>query len=171
MLSDYLRSKAEWRRRQEKQFPNDMRNEKCAAALESLADYVEGPEVTGVRIERLTPHLFDDDTLGGDRTWRAVSRYGYANIVVEDHHPAFLDELAALCHLDAYTQAREHGGEDRSGTLFDFELEAAREDVDLPRRYFEFRLHSSQEELKEAMARYREEGIEPRPKAPGLRAE
>lgn len=154
MLSDYLRSKAEWRRRQEKEYPMDNRNEKSAAAIESLAEYVESPEVSSTAIDRLRPHQLDEHTLGGDRTWRAVSRYGYGNIITTDHHAAFLGELAVLCELDAYTYALEHG-EDSTHTLVASELEAARDSVALPRRYFEIRLHSTEEELKDALERYR----------------
>ena len=154
MLSDYLRSKAEWRRRQEKDFPNDDRNERSAAAVESLADYVEGPDASAAALERLGPHLFDDDTLGGGRALRAVSRYGYGTIITTDHHAAFLDELAVLCTLDAYNHAIEHG-EDPTHTLTDFELEAAGAGVTLPRRYFEIRLHASEEELRAAVKGHR----------------
>ena len=154
MLSDYLRSKAEWRRRQEKEFPNDNRNEKSAAALEGLAEHVESPEVSDTAVARLAPHQFDADTLGGERTWRAVSRYGYGTIITTDHHRAFLDELAVLCEMDAYTHAREHS-EDPTDTLVDFELEAAKDGVALPRRYFEIRLDSTQEELERAVEGHR----------------
>lgn len=154
MLSDYLRSKSEWRRRQKKDYPMDNRNERSADALASLADYVEGPEVSQTAVDRLKPHLFEDDTLGGDRTLRAVSRYGYGTIITTDHHVAFLDELGVLSELDAYNHAVERG-EDPTHTLVAFELEAAKEGVVLPLRYFELRLHSTQEELKKAVDRHR----------------
>lgn len=154
MLSDYLRSKAEWRRRQKKEYPMDDRSERSAAAIESLADYVDGPEAPAIALGRLVPHLVDDETLGGDRTWRAVARYGWGTIITTDHHAAFLDELAVLCELDAYNHAVEEG-EDRTSTLAEFELEAAREGVSLPRRYFEIRLHAPEEELRQAVERHR----------------
>jgi len=154
VLSDYLRSKAEWRRRQEKEFPNDHRNEDSAAALDALAEYVDGLDPSDTAVTRLEPHQFDGDTLGGDRTWRAVARYGYGNIIHDDHHPAFLGELAVLCELDAYTYALEHG-EDRTHTLDALELEAARDGVTLPRRYFEIRLGSTQPELEKAVEGHR----------------
>lgn len=154
-LSDYLRSKSRWRRAQEREFPNDSRQDRSADALEGLADHVESPEVSGAALDRLRPHLFDADTLGGDRTWRAVSRYGLGTIIVADHHAAFLDELAVLCVLDAYEYARANG-EDRTQTLVAFELEAAKDGVHLPRRYFERRLEESQEELARAVAGYRD---------------
>lgn len=154
VLSDYLRSKAEWRRGQEKEFPNDARHEKSAAALESLADYVETLDPSDRVLERLKPHQFDEETLGGPRTTRAVSRYGLQTIVIADHHPAFLDELAALTGLDAYEHAVEHG-DDPSGTLTEFELEAARDGVALRRRYFELRLEQTEEELEQEVKRLR----------------
>lgn len=160
MLSDYLRSKAEWRRRQEKDYPNDERNERSARAIESLADYVDGPDVSQAAVERLGPHLFDAETLGGERTERAVSKYGWGTHITTDHHAAFLDELAVLCGFDAYERAMKHG-EDPSHTLAAFELEAAKDGVTLPRRYFEIRKYSSEDELKEAVAGHRATPLKP----------
>lgn len=154
MLSDYLRSKAEWRRRQEKGYPNDDRNERSAMALESLADYAEGPDVPQAAIDRLAPHLFDEETLGGERTAKAVSRYGWGTHITTDHHAAFLAELAVLCEFDAYEHATEHG-EDPSHALAAFELEAAKDSVVLPRRYFEIRQHATEDELKKAVEGHR----------------
>jgi hypothetical protein len=151
VLSDYLRSKAAWRREQKKEFPNDTRNEKSAAALEGLADYVDSGEASETALERLKPHQHDAETLGGERTWRIVSRYGYLNIIVEDHHRAFLDELGAVTQLDAYNHAVEHDGEDPTGTLTESELQAAKDGVTLPRRYFELRLQMDDEEREEAL--------------------
>jgi hypothetical protein len=154
VLSDYLRSKAAWRRSQEKEFPNDARNEKSAAALEGLADYVDSGEASKTAIERLRPHQHDPETLGGERTWRIVSRYGYNNIIIGDHHVAFLEELGAVTQLDAYNYAVEHG-EDPTGTLTESELAAAKDGITLPRRYFELRLELSDDELEETLGRHR----------------
>ena len=159
MLSDYLRSMAEWRRRQEREYPNDRRNDKSAAALESLADFVDGPDVSGEALDRLRPHQRDGDSLGGDRARRAIERYGYQNIIIEDHHRAFLDELGALAELDAYELALGNG-EDPTGTLKDFELDAAREGLALPIRYFEVRTDASDEELRASLDRHREIVVE-----------
>ena len=153
MLSDYLRSQAEWRRQEKKDYPMDMRNEKSAAALESLAEFVEGHDASGTVLDRLRPHLFDEKTLGGERTRRAVSRYGYGTAATRAHHAAFLEELGALCEFDAYEYAREHG-QDRSRTLVAFELEAARSGVALPWQYFERRPRSTQTELQQAVEGY-----------------
>ena len=160
MLSDYLRSKAEWRRRQEKDYPNDERHERSAMALESLADYADGPDVSQAALDRLGPHLFDEETFGGERTERAVSKYGLGTHITTDHHAAFLDELAVLCAFDAYEHAMKHG-DDPSQTLAAFELEAAKDGIVLPRRYFEIRQHSSEDELKEAVAGHRATPLKP----------
>ena len=154
MLSDYLRSKAEWRRRQEKDYPMDHRNERSAMALESLADYVDGPDVSRSAVERLGPHFADAETLGGERTERAVSKYGWGTHITTDHHAAFLDELAVLCECDAYEHALANG-DDPTGTFADFELEAAKDGVKLPRRYFEIRQFAEQDELKQALDGHR----------------
>ena len=135
MLSHYLRSQAEWRRQEKKEYPMDLRNEKSAAALESLAEFVEGPDAPSAAIDRLRPHLFDESTLGGDRAQRVVVRYGYGTAATRDHHVAMLEELGALCELDA-----------------------AKAGVSLPWQYFERRPRSTQTELKEAVERYRAEG-------------
>lgn len=160
MLSDYLRSRAEWRRRQEKDYPNDERHERSAMALESLADYVDGPDVSQSAIDRLGPHLSDEETLGGERTERAVSKYGMGTHITTDHHAAFLDELAVLCEFDAYEHAKEHG-EDPSHTLVAFELEAAKDGVVLPRRYFEIRQDATQDELQKAVEGHRATPLKP----------
>jgi len=159
VLSDYLRSQAEWRRQEQKDYPMDMRNEKSAAALESLAEFVDGPDASSAALDRLRPHLFDENTLGGEQTKRAVSRYGYGTAATRGHHVAFLEELGARCELDAYDHAREHG-EDRSRTLVAFELAAAKAGVALPLRYFERRPHSTQAEQRQAVEGYSAESAE-----------
>ena len=83
-----------------------------------------------------------------------MSRYGYQNIIVKDHHRAFLDELGALTQLDAYNHAVEHG-EDPTGTLDRRGAPGGEDGVTLPRRYFELRLDLSKEEREEELARHR----------------
>jgi hypothetical protein len=144
LLSDYLRSKAEWRRRQEKDYPMDHRNERSAMALESLAEYVDGPDVSQSAVERLSPHFADAETLGGERTARAVSKYGWGTHITTDH---------ALVR-----------GEDPTGMFADFELEAAKDGVKLPRRYFEIRQFAEQDELKKAVEGHRAKPHESTPR-------
>lgn len=153
MLSDYLRSRAQWRRRQKPEYPMDRRNEKSADALESFADFVDGPDAPSEAIDRLKPHLLDEETLGGEKAQRAVLRHGYGTAATAAHHLGLLDELGALCELDAYEYAREHG-EDRSHTLVAFELEAAKGGATLPLQYFQRRPSSTQSELKSAVEGY-----------------
>ncbi len=160
MLSDYLRSKAAWRRSQEKDYPNDERNERSAMAIDSLADYADGPDVSQAAVDRLGLHLFDGETLGRERTTKAVSRYGWGTHITTDHHAAFLEELAVLCEFDAYEHAMKHG-EDPSGTLAAFELDAAKDGVVLPRRYFEIRQDATEAELKKAVEGHRASPLKP----------
>ena len=155
-LSDYFRSQADWRRQKAEQYPEDERNAQSAEALESLADYVEGDEPSSQLIAGLGEHLLEGVTLGGEETQREVARYGFGHRVTALHHAEFLDELTTLCLVDAYEFAREHG-DDPTGTLFGFEVDAAREDVMLPRRYFELRTRTHEHQLETAVASYRGE--------------
>ena len=160
-LSGYFRSQADWRRQKADEYPEDERNAQSADALESLAAFIEpnehGDYEAGAMIDRLNAHLFGPGMpLGGEQTQREVSRYGFGYRVTSAQHIEFLDELATLCLVDAYEFAREHG-DDPTGTLFDFELAAAGDDVMLPRRYFERRARSAEHELEEAVASYRSE--------------
>ena len=90
-LSDYFRSQADWRRQKAEEYPEDERNAQSAAALESLAEYVEpdehGEYEAGPVIDRLLPHLADHGmSLGGEETARAVSRYGFGYPVSTRQH-------------------------------------------------------------------------------------
>jgi hypothetical protein len=71
-------------------------------------------------------------------------------------HEEFLRDLWVTCMEDAYESVR--GGasdEDWTETLFPFEVEAARADVFLPRRYWERRPKAFEHELEEAVTSYR----------------
>jgi hypothetical protein len=154
-LSDYFRAEAQWRRGRADEFPEDERNEQSAVALESLAEYVEREDAAQF-VGALEPYLFEGVDLGGEEVRRVVSRYGFGyNATTPVMHAAFLEELAVLCAVDAYELVRETGDEDPSGTLFDFELDAAREGVFLPSRYFELRARKAEGELAEVVAAYR----------------
>lgn len=153
-LSDYFRTQAEWRGGRAAAYPEDERNAQSAAALDSLAEYVESDE--GVFASSLAPHLFESFMLGGEETQRVVSRYGFGYQVSTLHHIEFLGELAVTCLEDAYEYARQHDC-DPTGTLHGFEVQAACDDVFLPRSYFERRSGSTEAELEEAVAAYRVE--------------
>ena len=158
-LSDYFRNQAAWRSQKADEYPDDSRNAQSADALYSLAEYVEGDQrggkETGALVAALEQHLFDATLLGGPSMARAVSRYGFGHKVSPMTHLDFLDELTVLCMEDAYEFAQEHG-EDPSGTLYPVELAAARDDVHLPRYYFERRSRWLEREVEEVVAQYRD---------------
>jgi hypothetical protein len=157
-LSEYFRAQAEWRHGKAEEYPEDERNAQSATALDALAEYVEADgQHEGVFASSLTPHLFEEFSLGGEETRHAVSRYGFGHGVSTLHHIEFLGELAVTCLVDAYEHAREVKEGDPTGTLLDFEVQAACDDVFLPRRYFERRSGSTEPELQEAVTAYRGE--------------
>jgi hypothetical protein len=158
-LSDYFRHQAAWRREKAEEYPEDERNAQSARALESLADYIprdEGCVVNDV-LENLNRHLFEGSTLGGEQAAREASRYGYGYNVSPLRHVEFLEDLLVACWEDAYDFAGEHG-EDWTESLFPCEVEAAKDGVYLPRRYWERRSHSAEHELEAAVAEYRADG-------------
>jgi hypothetical protein len=154
-LSEYFRSQAGWRRVKAEEYPEDERNPQSAAALDSLAEYVEDEAEAGSVLTRLEPHLFEGPTLGGEKTNREVARYGFGYEVRRAHHEEFLEELTVTCIQDAYEFVREHA-DDPTETLFEFEIDAAREGVYLPEYYWRRRSHSVEYELEEAVGSYRE---------------
>jgi hypothetical protein len=148
-LAAYFRDRAAWRDAKSAEFPADEGNRRSAAALRSLAEYVEQhPDLASVH--DLAPHVDEENTqliLGGTRTEREVGRYGYADddSPTSLHHEAFLGELVPLCLEDAYDRyANEYrygepagrGVPDTSGQLFYFELDAARDGVTMPAGYW-----------------------------------
>ena len=137
-LQDYFRAQVRWRREKAEEYPDDERNAQSAAALESLAEYVNS-EADGVIVAELKKHQFEGRSLGGAETGRAVSRYGYGYPVNSMSHEAFLEELLVLCFKDAYAYASEQEGFDPTETLYPFEIAAACRDVSLPSGYFERR--------------------------------
>lgn len=158
-LSDYFRTQAEWRGGRAAAYPEDERNAQSAAALDALADYVEeGAQASnGLILPLLEAHLFESFMLGGEQAQRAVSRYGFGYQVSTLHHEEFLGELAVTCLEDAYEYARDTKDGDPTETLHGFEVQAACDDVFLPRSYFERRSGSAEAELEEAVAAYRVE--------------
>ncbi len=153
-LSDYFRSQADWRQRKAEEYPDDARNAQSAAALYSLAEYVE-PDERGDHeaegVDALLPHLFEGFSLGGEEAHRAVSRYGFGyTATAPTQHIEFLEGLQVSCMEDAYEFARDAGeGDDPTETLWPCELEAARRGVFLPTLYFERRRNSTEAECEE----------------------
>ena len=152
MLNDYFRAQAEWRRHRAEEYPDDARNARSAEALESLAEYVESGEIDRLVEKGLTPHLFEEISLGGEETHRAVARYGFDYPVTgadPTQHVEFLERLQVLCMVDAYEFVRDRrSDDDPTGTLYGFELDAAREGVYLWEDYFERRSGSTEHELE-----------------------
>lgn len=160
-LAEYFRSQANWREGRAEEYPDDKRNEQSARALQSLAEFVESDEPNVQVVAALEGDLHPDShALGGEETARAVSRYGYGYPATDASHGDFLEELVQLCLRDAYEYAREHG-EDWTDSLYEFELEAAKEGVPLPPYYFSRRprwLESEAEEaVREIVEEYRRE--------------
>lgn len=159
MPNDYFRAQADWRRQKAGEYPDDARNARSAEALDSLAEYVESGEADRL-VEGLTPHLFVGMSLGGEETHRAVVRYGFDYPVNADANPTqhveFLEGLQVLCMIDAYQYAAD--GNDPTGELYGFEVDAARDGVHLPHTYFERRSGSMEHELEGVVADYRHDG-------------
>jgi hypothetical protein len=155
-LSVYFRSQANWRWYKAERYLTDKRNEQSARALEALARYVEEadePEVAQL-VSALEPHLFEGVMLGGERTAREVSRYGYGYEVAASQHLSLLRDLVHLCAWDAYEHLRE-GADGVPVGLTDFEVEGAREGLRVPKRYWLFRGVWSASEQAEAVESYR----------------
>jgi hypothetical protein len=134
-LSDYFRAQAAWRRQKATEYPDDPRNAASADALGALADYCDA--AADSTVEALAPHLSEGCSLGGEETQRQVIRYGFwsGQPLTDAHHETFLDELLVTCLQDAYAFAGEHG-QDWTGTLHDFEVEAATNGTYVPSDYF-----------------------------------
>lgn len=150
-LRDYFRAQADWRRGKAEQYPTDPGNLQSAEALDSLTEFVEstdhGTSEAGSLVDDLAPHL-RDGSLGGKQVAREVARYGYGYPATATmQHEEFLSELVALCAADAYDLAREHE-DDPTGTLYSFELEAAKADAPLPPQYWKRRARSTEDELE-----------------------
>jgi hypothetical protein len=159
-LSDYFRAQAEWRERKAEEYPEDERNAQSAAALRSLAEFVE-PREDGRYdlsvLHDLAAHVFEG-SLGGEETQRVVSRYGFGYGVSAAQHVEFLDELLLLCLQDAYEFVGDGGdGEDPTGSLFEFEIEAAKDGVYLPHAYWR-RDRASEQELAAVVESWRTVG-------------
>jgi hypothetical protein len=158
-LADYFRNRARWRSEKAKGCPEGIRNARSARALLSLAEYVRSSEMD-LAVRALDPYILEGGTflgeggmLLGERTQRAVSRYGLGHPVTVASHRTFLEELLVLCLADAYELARDAGGHPY-GTLLPCELEAAQHGATLPLSYFATRNSHTERELKQIIAGY-----------------
>lgn len=156
-LLAYFRSQASWRWYKAERYPTDRRNEQSARALDALASYIEAadePEVIQ-SLSALEAHLFDGVVLGDERTAREVSRYGYGYDVGASQHMSLLRDLVHLCAWDAYEHLRHYGGGTHPEGLDDLEVDAARDGVGFPKRYWLYRSVWSASQREEAVESYR----------------
>ncbi len=147
-LADYFRAQAEWRDSKAEEYPEDARNEQSAAALRSLAEFIESGEDGGLA-GALEPHLSEGFSLGGEEAQREVARYGFGHSTSRWTHAEFLEGLLDTCLKDAY--AFISGGaspDDPTGTLYGFEIEAAQDEVWLPPTYWRRRAKATESELE-----------------------
>jgi hypothetical protein len=146
-LYEYLENVAAWRQGKAAAYSDDHRNARSVAALMSLGEYVHADASDAViaSLEHFEPDVF----IPGEEADRIVARYGFDYFVCDATHEEMLNELIVLCLMDRY-QSISEGASDRdaSGTLFDFEIKAARDGVELGRYYFERRAGSMPHELE-----------------------
>ena len=150
-LANYFRAQAEWRDAKAEEYPEDKRNAKSAVALRALAEYVEPIEHETAEspsgehylsfVLPVEAHLFEGMILGGERTRREVSRYGYGHPVTGSPEQ-FLGDLLLLCIKDAYEHAAEHG-DDPTGALHPFEVDAAKDGIFMEPSYWRHRDRSA----------------------------
>lgn len=100
-----IRDAAIWRDAKAVEYPDDARNAASAAALRSLADYVEtipdDPRVQWLDAQRQHP---GDGFFVGAEAARLLSRYGFDGPV---RHAAFLGELCVLVAEDVLALVAE----------------------------------------------------------------
>ena len=149
--ANYFREQSTWRDATAVAYPNDPRNAQSAAALRSLAEFVESDEREAVKaVDALEPFaVVWDQFMPGEEGARAVSRYGYGYPVTVSSHQEFLAELVALCVEDVYDRIREGAfDEDPTNTLYDFEIEAAKDNISLAPHYFRRRTSALPDEME-----------------------
>jgi hypothetical protein len=155
-LSAYFRSQANWRWYKAERYPMDKRNEQSARSLDALASYVQEsdePELVQL-VSALELQLFDGVMLGGERTAREVSRYGYGYEVGPRQHLGLLRDLVHLCAWDDYEHLRD-GADPPPVGLAGFEVAAARDGLRFPKRYWLYRGVWSLSEQERAVESYR----------------
>lgn len=155
-LAEYFRAQAEWREQKASEYPDDQRNAQSAAALRSLAEFVETDERAAESVKALEPFEYDTGVFqGGEQVNREVARYGYGYAVTDGTHEEVLRELVVLCLAEAYEFVAEHG-DDPSGELDDFEIEAAKDGIALDIRYWQRRPKLTEHEAEQWVCEARE---------------
>lgn len=112
-LSNYLSERAGWREEKAEQYPEDGRKARSAAALHSLAAYVDSAELNArTAIWFLGILEYEGKMNFGQEGRRLVGRYGFDHKVIDStRHDAFLAELQQVAASDAYEfAATEIGG-------------------------------------------------------------
>ena len=108
-IATYIRAQADWRSAKADEYPDDERNTQSAAALYSLADYIESGDAD---VLALAPHSFADGMmLGGDRVKAEILRYGFG-YAIKSHlqHDEMLEEAGDRSHAG---RLRTSGGRRR----------------------------------------------------------
>lgn len=99
LMADRFREIAVWRRRKAEEYDRDVRNLRCAAGLEELADFVLDLPPDDPRIRELTRLAITGEAFEpGQQTAYEIGRFRF-------HHPevgldAFLDRLVELATAD-----------------------------------------------------------------------
>ena len=107
-----------------------------ASILRRLANYVEAGHADPAVTAALAHHVFGGIELGGQQTQAAIARLGSPLIHKSGWEARVLEELLASCLADAYTLALVSEGADWTGTLLEFETDAAKDAVSIPHRYW-----------------------------------
>ena len=175
MLTDYLRSQADWRREKAEKHPEDARNAQSARALDALADHVDTKpgDFDPRALEVLERQIQGEGTPSATReVGRAVARFGFGLSVGHPAHIEFIDELAVLAVIDEYElvasggsdhdRSDEHLADPEGHALNPWEVEAALDGVALDRGYFDRRGTLTEAEQREWLSALREEELQRR---------
>lgn len=158
VFAQYLRELASWRREKAEEYPDDPRHSRSAKALDELADHFE-------ESQEVKPWMHDALEQGanppGERLKREASRHGYDFPVKSaESRTTALESMAVDAVIDAYDNVTPEG--DATGLLHPWEEQAARDGLELERRYFERRMSMTAGEQEEWIDSERSEGDDAR---------
>ena len=154
VFAQYLRELASWRREKAEEYPDDPRNGRSAKALDELADHFEGSEEVKPWVRNALEEGGDPP---GERLKREASRHGYDFPVKSaESRTSALETMAVDAVIDAYDNVTPEG--DATGLLNSWEEQAARDGLELERRYFERRMNMTEAEQEEWIDSERSEG-------------